>query len=142
MRYIFPLILILVALIGCGQTEVPFNTKTTISYTDEGVEYKMAIIVDSIRGGIQIQIENQGIEAISLRGESAIYLDANGNELQAVNEFYTRPFSFSTRLMDSYALEAKSGKSNFGGIVPPLNATSIVFKNYDKKKTLFKVALK
>ena len=58
----------------------------------------MAITVDSIRGGIEIQIENLGTEEIALEGESAIYEDAGGTEIQAVNKFYTRPTGLSSNM--------------------------------------------
>jgi hypothetical protein len=128
-------------MIGCSSNNVPFNKKTNITYTDNGVEYKMAVQADSIRGGIEIKIENLGIEEICLEGESAIYEDAHGNSLQAVNEFFTRPSGMRS-LTNWHALQALSGRGNFAGITPPQDAAVLVFKNFDRNKTYFRVSLK
>lgn len=141
MRKLIPFLLVL--MIGCGSDDVtvPFNTKTNISYTDGGYEYKMSVLASTISWGIEIDIENLGIEPIVLDAECAIFLDEKGNEIKAANTFYTRTPGFRS-LSDERNFQIKSGEKNSAGFVPPANAVKLAFKNFDRNRILFKLSLK
>ena len=138
MQRIFPLLLIL--LIGCSSNDVPFNKKTTVSFNDFGFDYKLAVTVDSLPGGISILVENIGTEEFSFDGRDMFFEDGSRNTLRAVNTFVTR--GYSNRFGGYSILKILSGKSDVIGIFAPAEARFIIVKNVDHNKTYFKVALK